>query len=114
MAHIQNLLIFVALCYLAVSFTEAAQGGLHLHIGGSMEMPRQKRHNHNHNHKDNDDSDVEWIACDYSLRPRMRCHDCHTRLICKKVGGLLLHCPAVGAPYCNNGLCSPEPSTECA
>ncbi|KAJ8715030.1 hypothetical protein PYW08_005011 [Mythimna loreyi] len=102
MAHIQNVLVLAVLCVLAVALTQASQNGHHIH--GKWSMAGQSRQ----------DSEPTWVTCDFDVFPRMRCHDCNTKLICKKIGGLLLDCPSSFAPYCNNGFCSRTPSEECA
>ncbi|KAJ8712297.1 hypothetical protein PYW07_005139 [Mythimna separata] len=102
MAHIKNVLVLAVMCILAVALTQASHDGQHIH--GKWPMVGQPRQ----------DSESTWVTCDFTVSPRMRCHDCNTRLICKRVGGLLLDCPSSFAPYCNNGFCSPVPSVECA
>ncbi|CAG9130564.1 unnamed protein product [Plutella xylostella] len=42
------------------------------------------------------------------------CLDCHTKVVCTKVGGIEKACSDPLKPYCNLGECSATPSATCA
>ncbi|KAJ8715033.1 hypothetical protein PYW08_005014 [Mythimna loreyi] len=121
MAHIQNVLIFSALCVLAVVLAQASQGGPHTNQGGPStsqggphkNQGRGRRQAPDFSVLDIAESNANWTTCDVTVFPKISCHDCNTRMICKPVGGLLKACDNPYRPHCNNGICSAVPSAEC-
>lgn len=53
------------------------------------------------------------VECDFLSVPRYSCYSCYTYLVCKPGGGKVKSCSDANAPYCNNGVCSANPSAEC-
>ncbi|CAH0694571.1 unnamed protein product [Spodoptera exigua] len=114
MAHLQNVLIYFAVCVLAVTLAQTAQGGPHTSQGGPHQNQGRSRRQAEAGTFDITQSLANWTTCDYLVDPRISCHDCHTRLICKPIGGLLKNCGDPSRPHCNNGICSAVPSVQCA
>nr|XP_021195818.2 uncharacterized protein LOC110380228 [Helicoverpa armigera] len=124
MAHIQNVLIFAALCVLAVTLAQSPQGGPHTDQGGSPTQQGGPHQNQGRSRRQVEEDDeafdisqvsaANWTTCDFILGKKISCHDCNTRLICKQIGGLLKACNNPFKPHCNNGICSHVPSVECA
>ncbi|XP_026725530.1 uncharacterized protein LOC113492286 [Trichoplusia ni] len=96
MAYNRTIVIFMALCVLAAAVAQVPQGRPHENQG------RGKRA-------------LDGVtSCDFTVIPKISCHDCHTKLICKQIGGILKACNNPFQPHCNNGVCSSVPSAECA
>ncbi|KAF9789091.1 hypothetical protein SFRURICE_005693 [Spodoptera frugiperda] len=121
MAHFQNVAICLAVCVLAVSLAQSPQGGPHTSQGGPNTSQGGPHQNQGRSRRqaeigtfDITQSVANWTTCNYLVDPKISCHDCHTRMICKPIGGLLKNCDEPSRPYCNNGICSPVPSVQCA
>ncbi|KAG7312355.1 hypothetical protein JYU34_001844 [Plutella xylostella] len=115
-----TLVTFAALCIVALAVTaQVHQGGPHQNQGRIRRQADQSQPEEVQGPDDADqpdgpnDSPLNWTTCDVTATPRISCHDCHTRLICKPVGGLLKGCNNPYRPYCNYGVCSPLPSLDC-
>ncbi|XP_049876540.1 uncharacterized protein LOC126374111 [Pectinophora gossypiella] len=97
------------------------QGGPQVDQGEPQADQNEANQDQTGNQKTDEDDDDHiddglpvWTSCDFGVDPRLSCADCHTRVICKPVGGLIKICRNPFRPYCNYGLCSATPSAECA
>ncbi|XP_045775039.1 uncharacterized protein LOC123873962 [Maniola jurtina] len=111
--------IIVLIALLAVCLGQSAQGGPHVSQGGPHQNQGRARRqveeeNLEANVGPNPLNPMNWTTCDVTVIPRISCHDCNTRVICKPIGGLLKSCNDPARPHCNLGICSAVPSLACA
>ncbi|CAG4951825.1 unnamed protein product [Colias eurytheme] len=108
---VYNIVVLFLLAALVTANCQVVQGGAHIDQGGPHQIqgPRST-----FMESEALQNPTNWTTCDITTDPKIFCHDCNTRLICKPVGGLLKMCRDPMRPYCNNGICSALPSVGCA
>nr|XP_034834580.1 uncharacterized protein LOC117991136 [Maniola hyperantus] len=136
MAGFKSITVCILLiALLAISLGQSAQGGPHVSQGGPHQNQGGPQQNQGDPHQNQgrarrqvedenlDDggnvgpnplNPMNWTTCDVTVLPRISCHDCNTRVICKPIGGLLKSCNDPARPHCNLGICSAVPSLACA
>ncbi|KAF9789093.1 hypothetical protein SFRURICE_005695 [Spodoptera frugiperda] len=105
MASVRSVLILAVLCILAGAHSQATDEEVPINADELENIIDEAEVKNSGN---------TWVPCDFSGISTESCYDCNTRIICKKIGGLLLECPKNFVPYCNEGKCSNEPTPECA
>ncbi|XP_026324941.1 papilin-like [Hyposmocoma kahamanoa] len=58
-------------------------------------------------------SGILSVPCNFTTTSRI-CLNCHTRVVCKSIGGLVKPCRRLDKPYCVDGRCTARPSINCA
>ncbi|CAH2239981.1 jg3410 [Pararge aegeria aegeria] len=117
MAGIKNIVaIMVLSALLAICTGQTGQGGPQTSQGGPHQNEgRARRQAEGVTTEDGFAlNPLNWTTCDVTVIPKISCHDCNTRVICKPIGGLLKTCDNPARPHCNLGICSAVPSLACA